>query len=291
MENKKSHKPKIAFVGVGISGSNVIDMLSKNNYDEDAKYIVFDIDIPISQFEHNDRVKVIEGVETEEIDISVLEKRLRKEENTYKNVMRWKKLLSQKQDGDIITCSTQFKTSISNDLTNTDWRWYKLIRNDEIIDQFKILTENLKLQEIQKLNKSKIAFVWAENAKAKSNNMISKDNYYKYANYNVFDTDILISNRDHNDWTKVKRVVTEEIDISDLERWLSEEEKTNKTTVRWRKLLSQKQDGDKITRSIQLSSIDVCLTQWFWYKLIRNDQIIDQFKILKENKEIREIKK
>ena len=83
MENKKSHKPKIAFVGVGISGSNVIDMLSKNNYDEDAKYIVFDIDIPISQFEHNDRVKVIEGVETEEIDISVLEKRLRKEENTY----------------------------------------------------------------------------------------------------------------------------------------------------------------------------------------------------------------
>jgi hypothetical protein len=278
-------------VVVGISGSNVIDMLSKNNYDEDAKYIVFDTDIPISQFEHNDRVKVIEGVETEEIDISVLEKRLRKEENTYKNVMRWKKLLSQKQDGDIITCSTQFKTSISNDLTNTDWRWYKLIRNDEIIDQFKILTENLKLQEIQKLNKSKIAFVWAENAKAKSNNMISKDNYYKYANYNVFDTDILISNRDHNDWTKVKRVVTEEIDISDLERWLSEEEKTNKTTVRWRKLLSQKQDGDKITRSIQLSSIDVCLTQWFWYKLIRNDQIIDQFKILKENKEIREIKK
>jgi hypothetical protein len=121
--------------------------------------------------------------------------------------------------------------------------------------------------------------------------MISKDNYYKYANYNVFDTDILISNRDHNDWTKVKRVVTEEIDISDLERWLSEEEKTNKTTVRWRKLLSQKQDGDKITRSIQLSSIDVCLTQWFWYKLIRNDQIIDQFKILTENLKLQEIQK
>ena len=135
--------------------------------------------------------------------------------------MRWKKLLSQKQDGDIITCSTQFKTSISTDPTNTDWRWYKLIRNDEIIDQFKILTENLKLQEIQKLNKSKIAFVWAENAKAKITNMISKDNYYKYSKYNVFDMDIPISEMDHNDPAKVKRVVTEEIDISDLERSVS----------------------------------------------------------------------
>ncbi|MCT7646406.1 hypothetical protein [Aliarcobacter butzleri] len=291
MENKKSHKPKIAFVGAGTAGAKFIDMISKENYYEDAKYIVFDTHIPISQFEHNDRVKVIEGVETEEIDISVLEKWLREDENTYKKVMRWKKLLSQKQDGDIITCSTQFKTSISNDLTNTDWRWYKLIRNDEIIDQFKILTENLKLQEIQKLNKSKIAFVWAENAKAKSNNMISKDNYYKYANYNVFDTDILISNRDHNDWTKVKRVVTEEIDISDLERWLREEETTNKITLRYRKLLSQKQDADIITCSTQVNSCDFDFTDWKWIKLIRNDQIIDQFKILKENKEIREIKK
>ena len=291
MENKKSHKPKIAFVGAGTAGAKFIDMISKENYYEDAKYIVFDTDIPISQWDHNDRVKVIEGVETEEIDISVLEKRLRKEENTYKNVMRWKKLLSQKQDGDIITCSTQFKTSISNDLTNTDWRWYKLIRNDEIIDQFKILTENLKLQEIQKLNKSKIAFVWAENAKAKITNMISKDNYYKYANYNVFDTDILISNRDHNDWTKVKRVVTEEIDISDLERWLREEETTNKITLRYRKLLSQKQDADIITCSTQVNSGDVAFTDWKWIKLIRNDQIIDQFKILTKNRELQEIQK
>ena len=64
--------------------------------------------------------------------------------------MRWKKLLSQKQYADIITCSTQFKSSISTDPTNTDWRWFKLIRNDEIIDQFKILTKNRELQEIQK---------------------------------------------------------------------------------------------------------------------------------------------
>ena len=145
--------------------------------------------------------------------------------------------------------------------------------------------------ENQKSHKPKIAFVWAENAKAKITNMISKDNYYKYSKYNVFDMDIPISEMDHNDPAKVKRVETKDIDISDLERWLREEETTNKITLRYRKLLSQKQDADIITCSTQVNSGDVAFTDWKWIKLIRNDQIIDQFKILKENKEIREIKK
>lgn len=147
MENQKSHKPKIAFVGAGTAGAKFIDMISKENYYEDAKYIVFDTDIPISQWDHNDRIKVIEGCKTDELDISVLERWLREEETTNKITLRYRKLLSQKQDADIITCSTQVN---SGDVAFTDWKWIKLIRNDQIIDQFKILTKNRELQEIQK---------------------------------------------------------------------------------------------------------------------------------------------
>lgn len=135
LEEKKT---KICIVGVGGTGTKILDIFAKTNSNDQIEYLSFAENYENSKFYNNSKIKTFDVSKSIKITLNELEDYC----VSYNRIERMFKMLSIMKEGDELY---KIIPSTSSCIVNINWLKIQLRRNDIVIDSFEVFFKELSI--------------------------------------------------------------------------------------------------------------------------------------------------